>query len=477
MKKVSLFLLMMFVPIVSFAECEGPRSGDFEFSQCTFLGQNLSSAVKKFWGYPKVSSSEPLSGDNSADGFILQRAWQCGHCASPNNSTSAISWARNTGSSAEWLSTGMCNNSAMFNYKDDQILLAYVATDVSAHGAKFCLTQFSAASWAHPQFYVYHQIPSTSVEDKLKCAWYCEPGWDGDRCETQGIPDTYEDMNVKDGANSVKALSLSAAFSIPECQGCLSAANRTVVLDYKKVGKREQPGKWSTNAYQQEIVIGATSFMDHGIKARPMLLGAHGGHSECYNSQVDSIQTCYGENKKYTDCNARKYLDRVGTSLYAATAGGTEKVLCLQGYTRDANCVKYEGVNGRPLTVCDRHKNLAYDPNKHSKVYDFAEKCYYYQCRNNMSLYEEDNYSCSLCKNTAREGFCNNECKICNQGECLNMETCKCGSCAAIVDRNQMKLGNNKANECWKITNTDYFRQCVTGIVPPEEEEETEENK
>jgi len=470
MKKLSLCFLAIFTPIaVVMADgnsCYGPESGDFEFSQCAFLGQTgLTSTVKSFWGNPQISGSEPLSGDNGADEFILRRAWQCGICE-----TQYDKWSKTTGSN---LFQEQCSKTNA-DKADDQAIMAYVATDVSNHGARFCLTQFSAASWAAPKFYVYHQIPKSGVEQSfLECAWFCEPGYDGDRCETRGVPDYLNPLGAQDlskKSKELKSATVSAVFEESECPTCSSAVGRTVVLDYKKLGEREQPGKWKTPAYQQEIVIGATAFLEHGIKARPMLLGAYGGHHECYDHSKDTKQT----EDRYNDFGGRKYLDYVGTKLFAATAGGKERVLCLQGYTKDANCNEYEGAVPGSEVICSGHKSIKYDSNKYLRLYDYNNNCIYYGCRNGMHLYSEDNYACSMCKNTAREGFCqpsggSKKCLICNVGECIDMATCTCNVCSSVLTKEQMKFGKDKMSKCWDIADTESFRQCVTGDYPEEE--------
>ena len=81
MKKVLIiFVCVLMSPIVSYAACLQAQSGEFEFSECLFQGQNFTSAAKSFWGDPKVDSSVALSNKGDTKDFVLYSAYQCGYC-------------------------------------------------------------------------------------------------------------------------------------------------------------------------------------------------------------------------------------------------------------------------------------------------------------------------------------------------------------------------------------------------------------
>ena len=477
MKKISLLLFAVSVfPNVSLAAtCENARSGEYEFSECMFRDKNYSDAVKKFWGNPKVNSNETLNSDGTAGDFILRRAWQCGQCAGTDN--------HSCGNHANSSIYENCANSSSNKISDDQMMLAYVATDVSDHGAEFCLTQFAGASWTHPLFFIYHQVPTDYAVEQLHCAWFCEPGWDGDRCETKGAPAGHNTWTgLKTGADKIKTefrgenLKTKNLFGQSECDGCSSAAFRTVVLDYKKTGKQVQPWGGEGVSYQQEIVIGATSFLENGkgIKARPMLIGANGGHTSCFSA---SYEKEHWSNSEYTtypyNVNNRKYLEKPTQIFAKAVNGGKERVLCLQGFTADENCSKsYYGGDGA-VQPCAKGQwsdtfgfdNSMFDQAKHYRSYYAKNNCLIFKCLNGMNFSPDDNYACSLCIDKIYQGLCptTNKCVWCGVGKCFNKPTCKCDACSSVVTKDQMRFGPNKTDECWSIIDADEFRACVTG--------------
>jgi hypothetical protein len=473
MKKI-LFLLFVvsFVPTVSFAACQNQQSGDFEFSECMFQGKNYSSGVKNFWGNPKINSSETLNSDSGTGDFILLRAYQCGTCEAKSSNDDAL---------VKWTYNGKIFENC--SKADDQMMLSYVAVDVSEHGAEFCLTQFAAATWVHPQFFIYHQVPSMKYSgQKLNCAWYCEPGWDGDRCETKGLPEIAPPTwNVKNAANVIvnkrgenEDLKREGFFERSECEGCQTAAYRTVVLDYKKTGKQMQPWGGESASYQQEIVIGATSFMEHGIKARPMLIGAYGGHHACFDANYEKTNwAASGHANAYPyDVNNRKQLQGATKIFAKAVSGGKERVLCLQGYTLNENCDRSYTSGDGALSECTHEwhdidfSKIQFDSKKHYKKYYASGKCFIYQCLNGMSISSDDNYACTVCdENGGLQGLCpaTNKCVLCGAGKCLNKEKCSCDACSGVLTMEQMRLGPNKLNQCWEILDADEFKACVMG--------------
>ena len=458
MKKL-LFLLFV-LPVVAYAECTQPLTGsEFEYSECKFIAQNLSDSVKSFWGKPKITNTEPISDNNGAGSFIIREAWQCGRCVKDDSCPVAddtCKWKKNT----QNIFKSTCGTDET---ADDEVVLAYVASDVSAHGAEFCLTQFTAASWDHPQFFVYMQV--SKVTNKLSCQWFCEPGWDGDRCETKGLPESAPNGNsIVEDKDYISSLPRPDAFNEPYCGDCSPATNKITVLDYKKVGKRMQGWGSESNSFPQFIVIGATDFMAHGIKARPMLIGANGGHHMCYDWQNT-------KKTMYANMNIRKYL-RNPTDFYARAAdGGKERVLCVQGYTLNENCDKSYTGGTDGLSECTHEwykvdfSQIPFDSKKHYKKYYAAGKCIIYQCLNGMNLSSDDKYACTVCKDSPGgiQGLCpaTNKCVWCGAGKCLNKTTCKCDACSAVLTMEQMRLGQNKLDQCWEIIDADEFKACV----------------
>jgi len=461
MKKVSLllFVVSMF-PTVSLAayNCT-PASqwGDgYEYSECDFLNQpKLTDAVKKFWGSPKVSSI--VGGNGNIGDFILTSGMHCGACDGDDGKHFTYHKSSTYGNVLFWGSSCPADHPKA----DDEAILAYVATDVSEHGAEFCLTQFSSASWiSTPWYFVYHQLPLTAHgKNTLKCAWYCESGWGGDRCMTRGIDNFCEDI-------SGKLTDIRAGYRVNNsCKGgnynlCLSiiektdpVIGRTAVFDFKTLKSS------SDVRYQQQVVIGATEFLDYGIKAKPIQLGANGTHNQCNNSGN-------------------------GTQLFAKEAGGQERTLCLRGYTlQNGNCVKACGGSGS-IGYCDGWKakdainfngrGASYYESKPDLYYSMLSgDCKQLRCINGMNFSADDEYACTVCKDTVQQGLCRstNKCKWCAAGQCFNPDTCTCDACASVLTKDQMRFGPNKTDECWSVIDADDFRACVTGGISASSEE------
>ncbi len=471
-KVVFLIFIICFMPAFSFAACTPPSQwGDgYEYSECAFQAQaSLTSAVKNFWGNPKLAGGSILSASGSGIGnFILTKGVHCGTCGTKDDGTSTF--VRNGESTLRY----ECPSGS--SKKDDEGLLAYVATDVSEHGAEFCLVQFTATSWSSA-FFVYHQLPRMSNNrNGLKCAWYCEPGWDGDRCMTRGISNTAcEDVSYRVSYQNYIDLSINSLedvqknyanknfckhwtnsadkgnYCLAVSEGTDPAIGKTAVFDYKNI-------KSGDKYYQQQIVIGATEFMQHGIKAKPIWLGGNGTHHQC------------GDADNWT-------------KIYAKEIGGKERVLCLRGYTLNENCDASSSACGTAVSYCPGWRaqdaidalGVAYFEGKPEKYYArLSDNCKELRCRNGMNFSSSDNYACSVCKEEGGlQGLCpaTNKCVWCGAGKCLNKEKCSCDTCSAVVSMEQMKTGPNKLDQCWSIIDREKFKACVTGIQPANEEE------
>ena len=471
MKKVSLllFVVSMF-PTVSLAAYNCTPASQwgtgYEYSECDFLQQpKLTDTVKKFWGNPKISS---IIGSGSVG--VLTKGVHCGKCDNGYATGTNDHFDRHESDSGLYFSCSGDNK-----FADDDAILMYVATDVSEHGAEFCLTQFTSASWRKVEggnpatFFVYHQLPRMKdTRNGLKCAWYCESGWGGDRCMTRGIDSVCEDFSYSFNGTPIDTLTkvMNGYANGTFCGNgtghnyCLATGEstdgvigRTAVFDFKTL-------KSSSDVhYQQQIVVGATEFLDYGIKAKPIQLGANGTHTQCPNTSN-------------------------WTHLYAGSAGGQERTLCLRGYTlQNGNCVKACGGSGS-IDYCDGWKakdainfngrGASYYESKPDIYYSMLSgDCKQLRCINGMNFSADDEYACTVCKDTVQQGLCRstNKCKWCAAGQCFNPDTCKCDACSSVVTKEQMRFGPNKTDECWSVIDADDFRACVTGGISASSEE------
>ena len=396
MKKILVFLISCFMPFVC--------SADYLYSDSVAgkgLKYKVTDAVKSAWGNPKINKTYIQDDNKDFGSFRIKQGWAC--CGKTTNSSTTIT------------------------REDDVAIMALVARDITEHGAEFCLTQLSAWS-SSSRFDLYHQQPRWP---SLQCAWFCEPGWDGVGCMESSGPETA--CNTTDYRQRIDAVKASDVYSSRDAialhQERMGVAEYTAVLDSAHVANR----------YWHEIVVGAVDFMEHGIVAKPILVGVVGEHL-------------------HTDLST------------SGVVSGKTKVLCAQGFTADDKCNVSSKNCGKTLWCTgyseDVYKSKATELEKVVNGY-----CTTYVCTGDKAL-SDDLKSCVACEVGPRTGRCDvlgnslfGKCKRCAVGQYFNATTCECDTARAI-SKDKMQYGKYRSdvvtNQCWTKEDAKSYKECVT---------------
>ena len=399
MKRILIFLISCFVPFV----CEAAYVYDNDIAG-TGMKYRVTDAVKAAWGNPTLNSTYIQDESRDFGNFRIKQGFAC--CGTTTNPSTII------------------------NVNDDVAIMAFIAHDITEHGAEFCLTQLAATS-ANSRFSLYHQQPRWPG---LQCAWFCEPGWDGVGCMEQNGPESAcNTIDYKQRINAVKGKIYEGNDAISLHNVRMGVAEYTAVLDSLYVNDK----------YWHEIVIGAVDFMEHGIVARPILLGVVGSHPAMTN---------------------------VSTSPVVA---GKTKVLCAQGFTADDKCNVSSKNCGKTLW-CTGYTDEVYNSRKNELEKVVNGYCTVYVCSGDKAL-SDDAKSCVDCQTDVLTGRCDvlgnsmfGKCKRCVVGQFFNPTTCECDTARAI-SKDKMQYGNHRTdvvtNQCWTKEDAKSYKECVTAGI------------
>lgn len=397
MKKILVFLISCFIPFVC--------NADYVYSD-DIAGKGLkykvTDAVKTAWGNPTLNLTFIQDDSKDYGAFRIKQGWAC--CGN------------------------YTNTSIVLSSQDDVAVMAFVAHDITEHGAEFCLTQLAAAS-SNDKFELYHQQPRWP---SLQCAWFCEPGWDGVGCmdNNKNLDSACNTTDYKQRINDVKAAIYEGKDAIGLHRLRIGVAEYTAVLDSAYIADK----------YWHEIVIGAVDFMEHGIVARPILVGSVGTHP-----LVTGVST-------------------------SGVASGKTKVLCAQGFTADENCGVSSKNCGKTLW-CNGYSEEVYNAKASELEKVVNDYCTTYVCTGDKAL-SDDLKSCVACETDARTGRCDvvgnslyGKCKKCAVGQFFNSTTCECDTARAIT-KDKMQYGKYRTdvvtNQCWTKEDVKSYKECVT---------------
>lgn len=386
---------------------------DYDYTNGWGLQYKVTDAVKNTWGNPKADLMNPQ--DQSVN-----------YTAYTDNANVDTLGGRGFRIKEGW---GCCGDTvqAAEKDKDDLAIMAFVAHNITEHGAEFCLTELTVAS-SETKFMLWHQEPNWPG---LGCHWFCEPGWDGEACQSQTNSDSA--CNITDFKSSIRAVS----------------ANKYEGKDALTVHKR-RPGVaefiavfdsgYVRDRYPHEVVLGAVGFMEHGIVAKPISLGSVGDHPKV-------------------------------TWLTTSGVTGKQKVLCAQGFTADDKC-NVSSKNCGKTVWCDQDRGNKFNASIHKKqINGFCET---FVCAD-TSMALNDKYECVSCSSTGLKGRCDvmgkpafGKCVECGNGQFFNPATCECDT-ARRLSIADMQYGARQTdvvtNQCWTQNDTTSYKQCVLDVL------------
>lgn len=330
------------------------------------------------------------------------------------------------------------------NTKEYQTFVAFVAHEIATHGAQFCLTQIGA--WRDSTSWIFYMNPY--VPGSFQCAWFCEPGYDGHRCHDEtSAASACDTVNYKNAYENEWKTGVKPS-------DIWSRASAAHMVDFFA-------SKYPDGHFQQQVILGATEFKEHGLVVKPILLSRNG------------TSTSLG--------------------LASTPANGVTKTLCAQGFTKNDKCEMSSGTCGGDIPWCRYFRENkewgqfvanGYDSTLHYKEpseewIDTNDKskgkqaCYSPKCKNGMNFGTD--LKCSSCADTVMGGFCDidgnankGKCMNCNIGQYFDKETCECKQMSTIIDKKYLVSGPYDNKQCWTIADTTEYKTCVTGKAPEE---------
>lgn len=324
------------------------------------------------------------------------------------------------------------------NYTDEYALQMMVAVNINEHGAYFCPIQVEAKnknkgkSWTE-----YAMIGATSG-----CRWLCAKGYTGSECAADAssnrvttcdtspfVRNNYDDLKrVTSGANIEDEIVKKSSDKEEECEGQRTKQEHNVILAITR---------WAPGG--------------HGAWVRPLVVRAQ---KEGWKDMV-SWPVLY-----YT--------------------GTTEILLCVDGYKPNDDGTDCVAINA---DICPEVPSMCpgwteIDEGLHMVVQSAGKNCFEFRCKGeNQAFASITNRSCIECPTNSRGGMSSVDgtCVKCEAGKVFNNKATStathCGEAIAYT-KSDMQYGKGKtknnnpdvAKQCWTMTETDAYRECVTGI-------------
>lgn len=328
---------------------------------------------------------------------------------------------------------------------DEYSLIGVVADQIVEHGGYFCPKQFQCTNKkkrSSSNLHVY--FPGGFVDGN--CAWLCEDGYTGAYCQKYSsvVPGMDAPTRPTDGIFS--GVSLLTEKCWDRDNGVKSADQNMMVFHNDKGAGKE--------GHETAVVLGAVSFMEHGIKAAPMYI------------------KCYAEDKT----SNQSWIEKLGRVKSGAT-----KLLCAEGYIANSSgsdCVRATAqalelrgiVKGSGKKFCPDWDETKYDGSIHTV--DTSGDCIKFLCKDSTKAFPGGgDYSCAECMGNVRGGQDKKTglCVKCLQtGQYFNVKTGNCENAAAYTTADlQYGAGKTKdswpdvSKQCWPIATPSEYKECV----------------
>ncbi|MBP9999622.1 MAG: hypothetical protein KBT14_02925 [Proteobacteria bacterium] len=327
-------------------------------------------------------------------------------------------------------------------YSDERATLLFIAHQVNANGAKFCLTQVQGANKnknkgvAGPWLTYY-----AAAGNQTKCFWLCKAGYGGPECNDP----------VADGAVCNAEEISRNAFS-----GYKLATSSTMNLESTDwmFGRWQNPGT-KCNAHgenEHEAFLAVSGWLPsgHGAKVAPMM--------------------AWADRSGWDDMESAPIIHRVGDQL----------LMCSPGYKPNPSNTDCEVVNATTCmlqngTFCDGFSRDKFDETIHTIDSTSAGKCLRYFCKDsNKAFPSSGDTSCEDCAVGVRGGPNPNNgvCVLCDLGQYFDSTSGQCKS-ALGFSRTDLQYGVGKTNsksgkvsdQCWTKTTPEEYANCVKGIT------------
>lgn len=353
------------------------------------------------------------------------------------------SWGKTVGGAGDFILDGGTGMTKTGTCSDEYALVGVIAEQFNEHGGYFCPKHVQCANKRKKSWASMHMYEPTGFSVG-KCVWLCEDGYTGTNCakHTASVPGMDLPTNASDGG-----VFSGVSVNKGKCwnDGGVQNAHSGVRIFH-----------WWANYGNEDVIValGAVDFLEHGIKAAPVLIG------------------CAGEDDK----NNRSWIYNVG--LYG---GGKTKLLCAEGYMANstgtdctratAQALELKGaVKESGKSFCLDWDETKYDSSIHT--IDLSGDCIKYFCKDSTKAFPgSGDFSCADCTGNIRGGQDKKTglCVKCDQpGQYFDVDSGECKSARAYTTFElQYGKGKTKAtagaleNHCWIYVSPEDYKICV----------------
>lgn len=330
------------------------------------------------------------------------------------------------------------------NYTDEYALQMMVAVNINAHGAYFCPIQVEAKnkdkgkSWTE-----YAMIGATSG-----CRWLCADGYSGSECAVAPdsgttcdtspfVRNNYDDLKrVTSGANIEDEIVKKSSDKEEECEGQNTTQEHNIILAITR---------WAPGG--------------HGAWVQPLVVRAQ--------------REGWKKTEKTPD-------GMVSWPVLYYVTNTKEILLCVDGYEPKDDGTDCVAINA---DICPEVPSMCpgwteIDEGLHMVVQSAGKNCFEFRCKGeNQAFASTTDRSCIECPTNSRGGMSSVDgtCVKCEAGKVFNNKATStathCGEAIAYT-KSDMQYGKGKtknsnpnvSQQCWTMTETDAYRECVTGI-------------
>ena len=321
------------------------------------------------------------------------------------------------------------------NYTDEYALQMMVAVNVNQHGAYFCPIQVEAKNKNQGDAWTEY----AQLSNPADCRWLCKDGYSGDNCSV--APGSGTTCNPAEFKRS----------NYGNLKRLASGANIENSI-----------AMFSWNQYND---CGVSREQEHdGILA--ITRWAPGGHGAWVQPLIVRAQR-------------QGWKDMISWPAVYYFTGATEQLVCVDGYKPNAGGTDCVAINE---AICAEAKTCpgwtGFDEGLHTFVMPSGKDCFEFRCKGeNQAFASITNRSCIECPTNSRGGMSSVDgtCVKCEAGKVFNNKATStathCGEAIAYT-KSDMQYGKGKtknsnpnvSQQCWTMTETDAYRECVTGI-------------
>ena len=409
-------------------------------------------------------------------------------------------------------------------HNDEYVTLMMLATEINAHGARFCPVQVLARNTNKSHAWLKYQNNLGGGTEDSMCVWLCQDGWRGDACmtdvknttdqfvdETPLYPSNFDSIAVynKDGGYNTNIPSFNNTTKLT-CYGKDAPEEHEMplaVVGWLDSGK----GAWVRKIITRSVRSGwkdmiSYPYMYPAPNTQPILLCKRGykhnaDHTDCIGiselaeakkkdaeeqRKLESAPSCVSSNGIYWDSFDATQHEKI-MAKYGNEDCYTYKCAdSLKGFTSKTNhtCVDCSATSGKiimsngvckTVSPCSNYYS-SFDGTKHTKRIknpdDENTICYEYRCSGFGEGFQSDTQhaSCIDCSGDKRKFGVTEKgvCVKCPSGY-LFVDDASKNYCkeAEEIGRDRLLYGaggtaaNKISDQCWTFSSNEDYQTCV----------------